>query len=112
MKAIASGLQRLQAVVRFDVSAASAVRWQQLVNQPAALARQPPGGHRRSVRTEVHVGLILEAYEATPDTTLPELQALLAGHRTEVVLDKMWRFFARRGITRKKECARCLNTSP
>jgi transposase len=46
--------------------------------------------------------LILDAYKATPDITLAELQALLADHGTEVALGTIWRFFARRGITRKK----------
>jgi transposase len=51
---------------------------------------------------EAHPGLILDAYKATPDITLAELQALLADHGTEVALGTIWRFFARRGITRKK----------
>ncbi|GHH19911.1 hypothetical protein GCM10008023_27220 [Sphingomonas glacialis] len=54
------------------------------------------------MRIEAHAELILEAYKATPDITLAELQALLADHGTEVALGTIWRFFARRGITRKK----------
>jgi hypothetical protein len=49
-----------------------------------------------------HAGLILEAYKATPDITLTELQTLLADHGTEVALGAIWRFLARRGITSKK----------
>ena len=100
--AIASGLSRRQAAVRFGVSAASAVRWQQLANQHGTPARQQQGDDRRSMGIEAHAGLILEAYKATPDITLAELQALLADHGTEVALGTIWRFFARRGITRKK----------
>ena len=44
---------------------------------------------RRSMRIEAHTELILEAYEATPDITLAELQALLADQDTEVALGKM-----------------------
>lgn len=99
---IASGLSRRQAAVRFGVSAASAVRWQQLANQHGTPAPQQQGGDRRSMRIEAHAGLILDAYKATPDVTLAELQALLADHGTEVALGTIWRFFARRGITRKK----------
>jgi transposase len=47
--------------------------------------------------------LILSAWEAIPDITLAELQALLAHHGSEVVIGTLWRFFNRRGITRKKE---------
>lgn len=100
--AIAGGLSRRQAAVRFGVSAASAVRWQQLATQYGTSAPQQQGGDRRSMRIEAHAELILEAYKATPDITLAELQALLADHGTEVALGTIWRFFARRGITRKK----------
>ena len=54
------------------------------------------------MRIEAHAGLILETYQATPDITLAELQALLADHGTEVALGTIRRFFARRGITHKK----------
>jgi len=104
--AIAGGLSRRQAAVRFGVSAASAVRWQQLANQHGTPAPQQQDGDRRSMRIEAYAGLILEAYKATPDITLAELQALLADHGTEVALGTIWRFFARRGITRKKDSAR------
>jgi transposase len=94
--AIVGGLSRRQAAVRFGVSAASAVRWQQLASQHGTPAPQQQG------KIEAHAGLILDAYEATPDITLAELQALLADHGTQVALGTIWRFFARRGITRKK----------
>ena len=57
------------------------------------------------MRIEVDAGLILNAYKATPDITLAELQARLAHHGTEVALGTIWRFFARRGTMRKKKTA-------
>lgn len=100
--AIASGVSRRQAAVRFGVSAASAIRWQQLAADHGTPKPQQQGGDRRSARIEAHADLILRAYEATPDITLAELQALLADHRIQVALGTIWRFFKRRGITRKK----------
>lgn len=100
--AIAGGLSRRQAAVRFGVSAASAVQWQQLARQHGTPAPQQQGGDRRSGKIEAHAGLILDAYETTPDITLAELQALLADHGNQIALGTIWRFFARRGITRKK----------
>jgi transposase len=100
--AIAGGLSRRQAAARFGVSAASAIRWQQLATEHGTPAPQPQGGDRRSGRIEAHAALILGAYEATPDITLAELRALLAEHGVEVAIGTVWRFFARRGITRKK----------
>ena len=100
--AIAGGLSRRQAAARFGVSAASAIRWQQLASRQGTPAPKQQGGDRRSGKIEAHAWLILDAYEVTPDITLAELQALLANHGTQVALGTIWRFFARRGITRKK----------
>ena len=100
--AIGGGLSRRQAAVRFGVSAASAVRWQQLATQHGTPKPQQQGGDRRSNKIEAYADLILSAYETTPDITLAELQALLADRGTQVALGTIWRFFDRRGITRKK----------
>lgn len=69
--AIAGGLSRWRAAVRFGVSAASAVRWQQLASQHGTPAPRQQGGDRRSGRIEAHAKLILEAYEATPTSPWP-----------------------------------------
>ena len=66
------------------MSAASAIRWQQLAAQRGTPEPQRQGGDRRSARIEAHADLILGAYEATPDITLAELQALLSEHAIEV----------------------------
>ena len=100
--AIAGGLSRRQAAARFGVSAASAIRWQQLAAQHGTPKPQQQGGDRRSAKIEAYADLILGAYEATPDITLAELQALLADHGIQVAIGTIWRFFKRRGITRKK----------
>ena len=76
--AIAGGLSRRQAAVRFGVSAASAIRWQQLAAQHGTPKPQQQGGDRRSGKIEAYADVILAAYAATPDITLAELQALLA----------------------------------
>ena len=94
-------------------SGRATVRCQRRERRPVAAACKPArtpapqqqGGDRRSMRIKAHAGLILDAYKATPDITLAELQALLADHGTEVALGTIWRFFARRGITRKKDSA-------
>ena len=100
--AVAGGLSRRQAAARFGVRAASAIRWQQLAAQRGTPAPQRQGGDRRSARIEAQANLIMGVYEATPDITLAELQALLAEHDVEVAIGTIWRFFKRRGITRKK----------
>jgi transposase len=100
--AVASGMSCRQAAVRFGVSAASAIRWRQLVLQHGTPAAKPQGGDRRAARIEAHASFILDAIEAKDDITLVELQALLAERGTPVGIGTLWRFFDRHRITRKK----------
>ena len=100
--AVASGMSCRQAAVRFGVSAASAIRWRQLVLQHGTPAAKPQGGDRRAARIEAHASFILDAIEAKDDITLVELQALLGERGTPVGIGTLWRFFDRHRITRKK----------
>ena len=100
--AVAGGLSCRQAAVRFGVSAASASRWRQLARAHGTPAARAQGGDRRSARIEAHAGFLLGAIEEEDDTTLGELQARLAERGTPVGLGTLWRFFDRRGITRKR----------
>jgi transposase len=88
--------------VRFGVSAASAIRWRQLVVRHGTPAAKLQGGDRRAARIDAHSTFILDAIEAKDDITLVELQALLAERGTPVGIGTLWRFFNRHRITRKK----------
>ena len=100
--AVAGGMSCRQAALRFGVSAASAIRWQELVRQHGTPAAKPQGGDQRSARVEAHASFILGVVEAKDDITLVELQALLAERGTPVGIGTLWRFFDRHRITRKK----------
>ncbi len=100
--AVDSGMSCRQAAVRFGVSAASAIRWRQLVLQHGTPAAKPQGGDRRAGRIDAHAAFILGSIEAKDDITLVELQALLADRGTPVGIGTLWRFFDRHRITRKK----------
>ena len=100
--AVAGGMSCRAAAVRFGVSAASAIRWRQLVLQHGTAAAKPQGGDRRAARIEAHAAFMLSAIEAKDDITLVELQALLAERGTPVGIGTLWRFFDRHRITRKK----------
>jgi len=100
--AIDGGMSCRAAAARFGVSAASAIRWRQLVVQHGTPAAKPQGGDRRTARIDAHAAFILEAIEAKDDITLVELQALLAERGTPVGIGTLWRFFDRHRITRKK----------
>jgi hypothetical protein len=60
------------------------------------------GGDRRSGRIEAHGELIVSLVDETPDITLGEIQARLAEQDIGVAISTLWRFFKRRGMTRKK----------
>ena len=100
--AVDGGMSCGVAAARFGVSAASAIRWRQLVVQNGTPAAKPQGGDRRAGRIDAHAGFILGVIKAKDDITLVELQALLAERGTPVGIGTLWRFFDRHRITRKK----------
>ena len=103
--AIEDGMLCRAAAARFGVSAASAIRWRQLVVQHGTPAAKPQGGDRRSAPIEDHAALIHAAIKQQSDITLDELRLMLVGHGVSTSIATLWRFFARYGITRKKRRA-------
>ena len=102
LAAIGGGLSCRQAAQRFGVSASSAIRWRALERRQGDARPKALGGDRRSARIEARAGLILSLVEETPDITLEELRTALAVRGVAVGYGTVWRFFARRRITRKK----------
>jgi transposase len=102
LKAVDGGLSCRQAADRFGVSASSAIRWHDRRRKGSDFGPKPLGGDRRSGRIEAYAALILSLIDEKPDMTLAELQARLAEKRIGVGIGTLWRFFKRRGITRKK----------
>jgi transposase len=102
LKAVDGGLSRRQAADRFGVSASSAIRWHDRRRKEGDCGPRPLGGDRRSGRIEAYAALILSLIDKKPDMTLAELQASLAEKRIGAGIGTLWRFFKRRGITRKK----------
>jgi len=105
--AVDGGMTRRAAAERFGVSASTAVRWVQQWRQTGDVAPRPLGGDKRSHRIEAHGEEILALVDETPDLTLAEIAAHLErAHGLRVALSTVWRFFARRGITLKKNRTR------
>ena len=100
--AVEGGMSCRSAADRFGVSAASAIRWRQLMLQHGTPAAKPQGGDRRATKIEDHAALIHAAIECRSDITLEELRTILAGHGVSTSITTLWRFFARHRITRKK----------
>lgn len=96
------GLSHREAAARFKVSAASVSRWRALAADGAVPMHGPLGGDRRSHVIETHADVILDVFHAKRDMALTELQAELAERGLRFGYGTLWRFFARRGYTRKK----------
>ena len=96
------GLTHREAAARFKVSAASVSRWRALAADGATPMHGPLGGDRRSHVVEAAAGAILGVFQARRDMTLSELRSELAERGLHFGYGTLWRFFARRGYTRKK----------
>ena len=101
VRAVEAGASRRATAAKFAVSPSCVVKLLQRWRRQGTLEPDPPGGGRRAKLAD-QAERVDALLAATPDITLAELQALLADHGTQVALGTIWRFFARRGITRKK----------
>jgi len=86
---------------RFGVAPSSAVRWRQRFMRTGSLRPDKMGGYRKPVLEE-HRDWLLERVRARPETTLKELQALLAARGVRVSHDTVWRFLRACGLSFKK----------
>lgn len=112
--AIGSWMSRRAAALRFGIGAATAVRWAGLMRDRGSAAPRRQGGaasagrrhalwpYRRPCGTDF---TRRSALGATPDATLAELRATLAGEGVSLAVSTLWRFFARHAIARKKRPA-------
>jgi transposase len=103
VRAVAAGVSCRSAAARFGVSAPSAIRRCARLREQGSIVPGPLGGDRRSERIEAHAALILHQVEHTPDITLGEFQAILAGAGVAAGITTLWRFLRRRQITLKKK---------
>src|SRR5918995_4868250 len=101
LAAVDGGLSCRRAAERFGVSASSAIRWNDRRRREGNFDCKALGGDRRSGRIEAHGELIVSLVDETPDITLGELQARLGEQGIGAAISTLWRFFKRRGITRK-----------
>ena len=100
--AIEEGASRREAARRFEVSAASAVRWHEACVQEGRTHAKPMGGDQRAHAIEAQADLIRQTDAAKPELFLHELRARLAQRGLRVGVSSLSRFFKRHGITRKK----------
>ena len=96
------GMSCRAAAARFGVGVATAIRWCQMGREHGRAIAGKPGGDRRSSKTDIHGEQIMALLARNGDITLAELRSGLAAQGVYVGIGTLWRFFDRRGITRKK----------
>src|ERR1700693_1301847 len=101
--AVEEGTSRREAAERFDVSAASAVKWFQAWQREGRRAPKPRGGSRAPL--EDHADAVLGLVSERPDWTLEELIVALRKQRIPGSRSALWRFLERHGISFKKKPA-------
>jgi transposase len=107
IQAVEGGMSRRAAAERFEISAASAVRFVKAWRERGTKRAKRQGGDRRSHRIEAHHEFILSAIEAKPDLTLEEIAKMLESEReASFAPSSIWRFLDRHAVTFKKKPAR------
>lgn len=105
--AVASGMTRRVAAVRFGMSSSSVIRWVaewQARGRDHALKK---GGDRRSQQIEAWSAFLLDAIETKADISLVELtETLAAEHGDRFAPSTIWRCLDRHDMTVKKNGAR------
>lgn len=96
------GVSCRAAAICFGVAPSTAIRWQAQRRATGSLAPKPQGGDMRSRRVDERAADILGIWEARKDISLDELRQELAGIGLIISVAGLHRFFARRGMTRKK----------
>jgi transposase len=105
--AVADGASRRGAARQFKLGISTVIRWVARFAASGSCAATPSGGDRKSQAVEIHKDWLLDLVRAEPDLTLAEIHARLqATHGLKKSLSCLWRFFARHGITVKKNPAR------
>ncbi len=113
VSAVAGGMSRRDAAVRFGVAASTAIKLADQWRRTGDVRPRPQGGDKRSYRIEAHAEAILALVETTPDITLSEIAAHLDEmHGLRVAASTVWRLLDRRGMTFKKNRARQRATTP
>src|SRR5437870_1077446 len=100
---VATGASRREAAERYGLSPSVVVIWVQRFEEMRSVAAKPSGGSTSSLEPRrISAGLIAEQ----PDMTLDEIIAAMRKRRMAGSRSAVWRFFARRHISFKKNSVR------
>ena len=104
LREVEAGASRREAAECVEVSASSAIKWMQRLNETGSIAAKPTGGSFSPL--EAHADVLLELIAEQPDLTLDEIVAAMRKRRIAGSRSAVWRFFNRHNISIKKKLAR------
>ena len=103
LRAVEAGASRREAAECVEVSASSAIKWMQRLNENGSIAAKPSGGSISPL--EAHAAVLLRLITEQPDLTLDEIVAAMRKRRIAGSRSAVWRFFERHNISFKKKPA-------
>src|SRR5271170_7167794 len=100
LREVEAGASRREAAECVEVSASSAIKWMQRLNETGSIAAKPSGGSISPL--EAHADVLLGLIAEQPDLTLDEIVAAMRKRRIAGSRSAVWRFFERHNISFKK----------
>ena len=101
---VETGASRREAAERYGLSPSAVVIWLQRFEETGTVGAKPSGGSTSPL--EKHAELLLGLIAEQPDMTLDEIVAGMRKRRIAGSRSAVWRFFARRNISFKKNSVR------
>lgn len=101
---VVTGASRRETAERYGLSPSVVVIWMQRYEETGSLAAKPSGGSTSPL--EKHADFLLGLITERPDMTLDEIVAAIRKRRIAGSRSAVWRFFARRNISFKKNSVR------
>jgi transposase len=101
---VESGASRREAAERYGLSPSVVVIWMQRFEETGSVAAKASGGSISPL--EKHADFLLALIAEQPDLTLDEIVAAMRRRRIAGSRSAVWRFFARRNISFKKNSVR------
>ena len=101
---VETGASRREAAERYGLSPSVVVIWVQRFEETGSVAAKPSGGSASPL--EKHAKFLLAQIANKPDLTLDEIVVTMRERRIAGSRSAVWRFFARRNISFKKNSVR------
>ena len=101
---LVTGASRREAAEYYGISPSVVVIWAQRFEATGSVAAKPSGGSTSPLET--HAEFLLALIAEQPDMTLDEIVAAMRKRRVAGSRSAVWRFFARRNISFKKNSVR------